>query len=80
MIRTHILKTIPVFFQDIKSGQKDFELRKNDRKFGIMDRLILKEYDQEKDEFSGREIIKEVKYILDSFPGIETGYCILGLS
>jgi hypothetical protein len=40
---THELKCWPEFFKPIQSGEKTFELRRNDRNFHLNDILILKE-------------------------------------
>ena len=76
----HELKTWPLLFNDILTGVKVFEIRKADRPFKIADELVLREYDPTNEKYTGREISKTVIYILDSFPGIETGYVIMGLS
>ena len=44
----HELKCRPEFFARIASGQKNFEIRRNDRDFQVGDVLILKEHDPEK--------------------------------
>lgn len=78
---THELKTWPKFFDAVVSGAKNFEIRKNDREFMVGDILLLKKYDNEKDEYMGEEIYLEITYILPcgSNFGIEEGYCIMGL-
>ena len=38
----HELKIYPKYFEDVISGKKTFEVRKNDRKFNIGDILILR--------------------------------------
>jgi len=75
---THELKTWPEFFEDILSGKKNFEARKDDRVFRVGDILVLEEY--ELGEYSGRKIEVEVTYKLHggSF-GIEKGYCVLAI-
>lgn len=37
----HKLKTVQPFFDAVWSGEKTFEVRKNDRNFNIGDRLML---------------------------------------
>jgi hypothetical protein len=44
-VTTHELKIWPVYYQAVKSGQKTFELRNNDRGFQKGDRVILREFD-----------------------------------
>lgn len=40
----HELKIIPPFYDDVKSGVKTFEVRRNDRNFQVGDLLHLKEW------------------------------------
>lgn len=76
--KLHELKIYPKYFEDILSGKKNFELRKNDRKFHVGDNILLKEWNNIK--YSGRSIYAEIIYILDdSFIGLEKGYVILGI-
>lgn len=44
-IQEHELKCRPEYFQRIVSGQKTFEVRKNDRNYQVGDTLVLKEFD-----------------------------------
>lgn len=77
----HDLKTWPPFYQDIVSGIKSFELRKDDRDFEIGDVLLLREYDNDQSKYTGRSMTRVILYKLSGgqFSGIERGYCILGL-
>src|SRR5690242_17435850 len=77
----HELKTWPAFFADLKAGRKTFELRKNDRNFEIGDRLILREYDPERREYTGRKCFRTVTHVLRYAPsfGLEVGYAILSI-
>lgn len=79
-MKIHILKTWPQYFSRVESGQKTFEVRKNDRDFQVGDYLLLKEYDPDIKDFLGKSITLEIGYILHggSF-GIEPGYCVIGL-
>ncbi|QIW50765.1 DUF3850 domain-containing protein [Lactococcus raffinolactis] len=43
-MKTHELKLDTKYFDDVKSGKKDFEIRKNDRDFEVGDILELKKY------------------------------------
>lgn len=74
----HELKIYPKYFEDVISGKKKFEIRKNDRKFRVGDILILKEWDNIK--YSGREARAEVIYLIDDkFAGIQPGYVVMGI-
>ena len=56
----HSLKTWPEFFQVIVDGQRNFEIRKNDRGFQSGDRVILKEWNLETMEYTGREMVFKI--------------------
>lgn len=57
-------KVWPQYFQAITEGRKNFELRLADFMASEGDILILREWDPEKKEYTGREIEKEIKYII----------------
>lgn len=87
-MRIHELKTHPSPFQAIKRGEKNFELRFNDRHFEVGDQLLLKEYtpanywdpeDPKEPEYTGEILHREVTYILSGYVGLLPGYVILGL-
>lgn len=77
----HELKTWPPFFGSLIEGTKTFELRNDDRGFQVGDVLLLREFDNNRSVYTGREMRRLVTYKLDGgqFSGIERGYCILGL-
>lgn len=75
--KVHDVKLGTTFFNDVKTGRKTFELRKNDRGYKEGDTIVLHEY---KDgTTTGRTITKKIVYMLEDFTGLEDGYCILGL-
>ena len=57
-------KIWPQYFDQIKSGEKTFELRLADWECSVGDVLVLKEWDPKTKEYTGREIEKEITYIL----------------
>ncbi len=62
------------------SGEKTFEVRRDDRGFQIGDILRLKEYIADENKYTTRYIDAEVTYILYGGQfGIETGYVVMGL-
>jgi ParB family chromosome partitioning protein len=77
--KIHNLKTTQPHFEDIWDGIKRFEVRNNDRNFKVNDILILRDWDDKKNVYLGHRIKARVTYILADFPGIESGYCILGI-
>jgi hypothetical protein len=71
----HELKVHTRFFSDLFNGKKTFEVRKNDRGFKIGNILILRDYNDTKEEYNGGYIIAVVTYVLHGGDyGIEEGY------
>ncbi len=64
-MKIHELKVWPEFYNAVVSGDKTFELRRNDRPGGycVGDRLILKEWKLGVG-FTGREAAVEVTYVM----------------
>jgi hypothetical protein len=75
---THVLKTWPEYFDPVSKGLKTFEIRKNDRDYKVGDVLILKEYNADADEYSGRIEIRRITYLTDFH--LDAGYVCLGIS
>jgi hypothetical protein len=78
MMALHELKTWPVYFEAVINGDKNFEVRKNDRSFQTGDTLLLREYDPGTGEYSGHELTFRVGYVLVGM-GIEYGHCVMSL-
>lgn len=77
---THYVKTWPEFYQEVKSGRKGFEVRKNNRDFREGDTIVLQEWDKDTEQYSGDESTFDISYVLygPGF-GIEKGYCVMQL-
>lgn len=76
----HDLKTIQPYFDDIRSGRKKFELRKNDRNYSTGDFLNLWEYIPSEKRKTGEVYTVRIIYILDKFQdALKDGWCILGI-
>ena len=73
----HYVKITPKYYIDVEKGVKNFEVRFNDRDYQLYDILHLREFAD--GEFTGREITKEICYILDSPEYCKTGYVIIGM-
>lgn len=78
--RTHELKILPKYFDEVAYRRKNFEIRKADRPYKEGDVLILREW--ENGQYTGREIQKEIGYIFRGTGeyGVAEGYCILGFT
>lgn len=80
-------KIWPQYFDKIVSGEKTFELRLADWECNPEDILLLREWDPETKQYTGREIEKKVTYVLktkdiDLWPKEDTekyGYQIIAI-
>lgn len=72
----HALKILPSYFEDVMSGKKTFEIRKNDRDYKVGDLLALNEYTETEEYigYSGRSCLVKVDYILDNADFCKDGY------
>jgi len=77
----HDLKCEHEYFKKVASGEKPWELRKNDRDYQIGDILLLRQLDKDKKTFTGLFVAKKVTYILTDAPqfGLMDGYCIMSI-
>jgi hypothetical protein len=78
-VKVHYLKTWTPFFDDIKSGVKQFEVRKNDRDYEVGDTLILEDFNPIKGIHTGRWIPKLVTYVLNDPNFVKEGFVIMGM-
>lgn len=79
MAKVHYLKTWTDFFKDIRSGIKQFEVRKNDRDYEVGDTLILEEFNPIKGKYTGAWVPEQVIYKLDVSRFVKKDYVILGI-
>ena len=77
-MKHHNIKILSVYFEEVQKGNKNFELRLNDRDYNVGDTVTLIEFDG--DNYTGRELYKIIKYVLKDCPqyGLMDGYCIFG--
>lgn len=81
-MKTHELKAWPEYFEPMLNGRKPFDARKNDRDFHEGDKLLIREFIPEGEgEYTGRELVAIVTYVLEDSPlyGLMEGFVILGL-
>jgi ribosomal protein S17 len=77
---THALKTWPEYYQQITSGAKPFEVRKNDRDYKTGDRVLLQEFEPDSGKYTGKEAEFRIGYILHGPAfGIKQGFCVFAL-
>lgn len=77
-MKTHYLRTWPVYFGAVVSGVKTFEARKDDRGFEVGDRLVLQEFEPTSG-YTGAQVERYVSWILRDTEYVAAGYCVLAL-
>lgn len=78
---THDLKTWPDYWLAVEAGVKNFEIRRNDRNFQAGDHLLLREWDPQGEEYTGRFVRRRVNFVLRNAMqfGVCDGFVVLGL-
>ncbi len=83
MVTKHALKIWPAFFEDVISGAKKYEVRKNDRGFKLGDELLLREWNPNDAAHTGRECTAKVVHITygSDIPDYVMGpeLCVMGI-
>ncbi len=90
--RVHELKCLPAYFDAVASGEKPFEVRRDDRGFQRGDLIALREFvpfkpgphtpipPPEGGYYTGRRAQRQITYVLTGGQfGIEPGFVVLGL-
>ncbi len=86
MSGTHVLKTWPAFWEAVARGDKNFEVRKDDRAFQTGDTLVLEYFDPERPPQDWQGIYREplervVTFVLPGGQfGIAPGFVVMGLA
>ena len=75
--KIHSVKILPTYFEAIISGDKTFEIRYNDRDYKVGELLCLKEFCD--GDYTGRETVREICYIIDDSAYCKEGYVVLGI-
>jgi hypothetical protein len=84
---THHIKIWQRWFDAVASGDKTFEIRRDDRDYKVGDTLVLEEYRQALGEYTGRKLTRIVSYVYRRRDGanepfadaIAPDYCVLGI-
>lgn len=72
------LKLSKEYFEHVRNGTMNFQVRKNDRNYRVGDTLIFKEYGDKMPHYTGRTTTRIVKYILQGQFGLPNDICVLG--
>lgn len=75
--KQHEVRIAASCYEDIASGRKNFELRKNDSGYKVGDSLKMLEFKEGKQ--TGRTIEADIIYLLEEHTGLTEGYCILSI-
>ena len=76
-MKRHALKSWPQYFDLMMSGDKNFELRKNDRDYQVGDVCQFFEWNKEKGLTGRRSLFYKITYVLHKTPGLLPGYVVL---
>lgn len=75
----HIIKLHTRYMEAVNQGQKNFEVRYNDRDYQVGDLLVMYEVDNQGCIRNGLAV-KEITYVLESFEALKSDWVVLGLA
>lgn len=79
--QAHELQIWPACFEAVAAGTKPFDVREKDLNFQVGDVLLLREYDPDANDYTGRTMQRWVSYVLEGGAfGVQPGWCVLGFS
>ena len=78
-MKIHDLKITPGHYQSVSDEVKTFEVRNNDRDFKRGDYLLLREWNPDTKDYTGRKLIRRIIYVLDDSLFVIEGYVVLSL-
>lgn len=77
-MKLHELKILPQYFSEVISGNKRFEIRKNDRNFKEGDSVKLREFNGK--DYTGHYIKARIGYVLNGGSyGLDKDYCVFSI-
>ena len=77
--RYHKVKCWPEYFDAVKSGDKTFELRKNDRNYRAGDVLCLQAWDPDTGLYVGAEYEVLITYTTTFVDALKDGFIAMGI-
>lgn len=86
-MKTHEVRSWTDFFSSLASGDRQFDLRKNDRDYKVGDIIKFREYDDRAGKFTGAELRRRITHVMEGvgagsitpLHGLQRGYVILSL-
>ena len=79
MSKYHTIKCVQPFFDEVRSGNKVFEVRLNDRDYKEGEQVTLVLYNSELMQETDIKIHAEIGYVLTDFEGLKEGWCAFSL-
>ena len=78
-VSTHRVQVKTVSFQAINRGEKTYLIRDDDQDFAVGDTLILREWDSDKQEYTGWQLQRVVTYKTSVGDAPPDKMCVLAL-
>lgn len=86
-MKTHDVKSWPDYFSSLISGDRQFDLRQNDRQYAVGDIINFREFDDRSGKYTGATLRRKITYIMEGIGsgciaplhGLQRGYVILAL-
>ena len=75
----HAVKELPEHFENVQTGKKTFEVRKNDHSYSVGDLIALNEYNAEEQRYTGRSMLFHIDYILNDNEYCKEGYIVMSI-
>lgn len=63
-MKTHEVRSWPDYFSGLRDGGRNCDVRFDDRNYAVGDLLRIREYDDKKGTYTGREVTRRITYIL----------------
>lgn len=81
MGRTHELKLNENYADAVLSGEKSFEIRRNDRAFQRGDKVVFRVVDSLElpVAHSLNKKVFKITYVLSGYKGLQDGWCVFGI-
>jgi ASC-1-like (ASCH) protein len=78
-MKSHNIKCWPEYFELLATGKKTFEIRENDRDYQVGDILFIQEWDPETKRYTGRQLKRKIKYMIQGQFGLPDNICVMQL-